>query len=205
MALVTGCNILGAVAGKVVPAPTIYPKYKGFQEQSIAVMVWADRAVAIDYPRLQLDLAGAVQNQLNPEDKRKRPREFKGSTWPVLPQSIVRYQRDHPEIDGHNIMDVAPKLGVTRLIYIEIDGFQTRSDYSHELFRGRVSGTVKVIEVTDGKGKLAFEEANVVAVFPEKSSEEGELGLGEAKTYVGSVASFAKQVVHRFVAYQEED
>jgi hypothetical protein len=173
--------------------------------QSVAVMVWADPAVRIDYPNLQLDLAGAIQSQLNPQDKKKQPKEMKETTWPWRPQSVVRYQHDHPELDGDNITDVAPRLKVSRLVYVEVDSLQTRSDYSMELYRGRVSGTLKVVEVENGTARVAYEEPDIEAIFPKKSPEEGVAELGDSKTYAGAVASFAVEVVHRLVAYQEEE
>src|SRR5215213_2725554 len=86
-----GCNALGVAAYKLTPPPTIKPKYTNLQNQSIGVMVWADRGLRIDWPSLQLDLANTIQTKLNnPENAKKK--ELKGVTYPVQPASIVRYQ-----------------------------------------------------------------------------------------------------------------
>ena len=53
----------------------------------------------------------------------------------------MRYQLDHPEVDTMPIGDIAPRLGVSRLIYIEVERFSTRADASISLFRGSIMAT----------------------------------------------------------------
>src|SRR6185369_2304600 len=128
-----------------------------------------------------------------------------GTTFPVLPASIVRYQHDHPEIEAMSVTEVATKLGVSRLIYVEIEDFATRSDDSVALFRGRAKATVKVIEVSGDQAKVAFELNNVETAFPPKAPKEGIPNAGDAKIYSGLIDSFATEIVHVFVAYQVEE
>src|SRR5688572_32239626 len=154
-----GCTLLGVAAYKLKPPETVQPKYMGLENQSTGVMVWADRGLRIDWPMIQLDLANTVQQKLTDFQKGKG-RESKtlvGTTFPVLPASIVRYQKDHPEIEAMPIEEVAPRLGVNRLIYVELEDFATRSEESVQLFRGTGNATVKVIEVDNGVAKVAFE------------------------------------------------
>ena len=73
--------------------------------QSVGVMVWADRGVKIDWPGVQVMLATLVQDKL----AKSGAEEVKGSTYPVLAESIVRYQRDHPGIEAVPITETAPK------------------------------------------------------------------------------------------------
>jgi hypothetical protein len=111
---------------------------------------------------------------------------------------------DHPELDGLPIADIAPKLGVSRLIYIEIENFNTRSDQSVDLFRGNLSATVQVVEVINGHAKVAFEENRVTATYPPKSPEEGVPGVGDMRIYVGTIDAFATEAANRFLPHEEE-
>lgn len=158
LASASGCSFLG-VAANAVPQ-YVKAKYPGLQNQSVGVMVWADRGVLIDWESIQLDLANAVQNKL----QETKAEEMKGVTYPWKPASIVRYQRDHPGIEALPVEDVAPRLpNITRLIYIEVQGFRTRSETAMELFRGHGVISMRVIEVDQvtGKGKVAFTEENI--------------------------------------------
>jgi hypothetical protein len=200
--LLSGCTALGVAAYKLKPPETIHPQYTNLQGQSIGVMVWADRGIRIDWPNLQVDLANAIQKKL--ADFKKK--ELAGATYPVQPASIVRYQRDHPEIEALNVTEVAPKFGVSRLIYVELEDFATRSDMSVDLFRGQARGTVRVVEVDpSGKTNMAYENSKVAAQFPKKTPREGLPGAGDAKIYSGIVDAMATEVAHLFIPYQVEE
>src|SRR4051794_24223030 len=80
-----GCNVIGYGA-QVIPTVT-KAQYKGMLNQTVGVMVWADRGTAIDWQAIQLDLASMIQNQLQASDDKN----LKGVTYPWKPESIVRY------------------------------------------------------------------------------------------------------------------
>jgi hypothetical protein len=199
--LLSGCTAIGVAAYKLSPPPTIHPKYTGLAGQSIGVMVWADRGIRIDWPNLQLDLANSVQGKLA-ESKAKTVAK---STFPVSPASIVRYQKDHPQIEGLHVTEVAPQLGVTRLIYVEMDDFATRSDMAVDLFRGHAKATVRLIEVENGKGKAVYENHEVAVFFPPKGAREGTPNSSDAKIYLGTTDALGTEIAHLFIPYQVEE
>ena len=200
---VGGCALLGVVANAV---PKYEPaKYNGLQNQTVAVMVWADRGIRIDYPSVQLDACGAIYNQLIDQlDDKQAAKELKGAKFPYRPQSIVRFQADHPEMDGLPITDIAPRLGVSRLIYVEIEQLATRSAASLELYRGSIVATVRVVEVANGKATVVYTENNVGAIFPPKSPAEGVPGLNDYDTYLGAIRQFSIEVANRFITHEVE-
>ena len=203
-----GCTLLGVAAYKLKPPETVQPKYMGLENQSTGVMVWADRGLRIDWPMIQLDLANTVQKKLTDFQKGKG-RESKtlvGTTFPILPASIVRYQKDHPEIEAMPVTDIAPRLGVRRLIYVELDDFATRSDQQVALFRGTGNATVKLVEV-DGANEahVAFEQNNVTTHFPPKAPPEGTSAFGDARIYAGTIDALGTEIARLFVQYQLEE
>jgi len=199
----SGCGVLGWAAHAMPPA-TVQPKYTGFANQSVGIMIWADRGLRIDWPNLQIDLANAVQKKLV-EAQQGKAKVLLGTKFDVQPASIVRYQQDHPEIESQPVAEVAPKLGVTRLIYVEMEDFATRSDMAVELFRGQAKGTVRVIEVENGTGKVVFEQANVTATYPPKAPREGLPTIGDARTYAGTIDAFSTEIAHLFVPWTPEE
>jgi hypothetical protein len=194
-----GCNYFAAIAAMT---PTYKDAvYKGLSNQSVGVMVWADRGVSIDWPDIQLDTAGSIQSKLQASQKAK-VKELDGTTWPVLPASIVRYQRDHPEIDAYPITDTAPKLGVTRLIYVEIQEFRTRSEDAVELFHGEMSANVKILEIKNGQAKVGYEEDGLRVIFPKKSPPEGALEGQDVQIYAGVLDAFSDALCERLIRHQ---
>jgi hypothetical protein len=196
----SSCIILGVAASKM-PPPTVLPKYTNLAGQSVGVMVWADKAVLIDWPSIRLDLASALQKRL----QTSKDKELKGATFPVQPASIIRWQQDHPEHDGSPVQMIAPRLGVSRLIYIELENFATRSDLAVDLFRGSATATVKVVEIQDDKADIAYNEQNVTAAFPPKAPREGVPNAGDYKIYNGTIDAVANEIGKIFLRYEQED
>jgi hypothetical protein len=196
-----GCEFPGIIAAKTFPAEMVRPKYVGLAGQSIGIMVWTDRGVQVDYPALALDLANSIQKKMIDESKKD---ELKASYFPVQPASIARYQVDHPAYDFKNVTEIAPKLGVTRLIYIEIEDFSTRAPASVELFRGNMSATLKVIEVDGQHARVAYEENAIKASFPPKVPPDGTPDGDDVRFYAGTVDAMSTEIVHHLVSYEAE-
>lgn len=199
LTLQPGCSALG-VAANALPRH-VKPKYAGLQGQSVGVMVWADQGLLIDWPSLQLDLANAVQKKLS-ESKAK---ELEKTSYPVKPASIVRYQRDHPGIEALPIAETAPRLGVSRLIYVEVQDLRTRPELSLEMFRGSALAGIRVVEVAGGQGTVAYTETDLRVLFPKKANEVGVPGIGDYRTYLGTIDALSTEIAHRFMTYEEED
>jgi hypothetical protein len=202
--MLTGCQVFG-LASRVLPDPTVGASYKGLQNQTTAVMVWTDRATAIDWPRLQLDLTRGIQSRLQELASKQKdaPKDLAGTKF-VAAESVVRYQHDHPEIETDSISDVAPRLNVTRVIYIEIERFSTRPEESVELFRGSLGGNLKVVEVRDGQGKVAFQEENISVLYPTESPDQGLPNQTDLEMYEKTLDAFSTQIMNRFVPHTEE-
>jgi hypothetical protein len=195
----SGCSILGAVASKI--PKTIDAEYSGLRGQQVAVMVWVDRGVRIDFPGLQLDTASQIQANLIANKDRS---ELKESTLPWEARSIVRFQREHAELEGRPATEYASRImGVSRLIYVEVDDFSTRADESVQLRRGRMSGRVVVVEIEGVKSKVVYEKQKIEVAFPPKRPE-GVIDVTEGRIYEETVNSFASTVSQLFHSYQVE-
>jgi hypothetical protein len=204
LATAAGCAIVG-VAAHALPPPTIQAAYKGLQNQTAAIMIWADPAIRIDFNNIQVDIARSLQKKMTYDEKTLDVDELKGLTWPVDPVRIVRYQHDYPQVNSAPVTAVAPKFGVSRLIYVEIQTVQTRSDVSVDLFRGVVVGSLKVIEITNGQTKIAYEENNIRATFPPKSPEEGVPNADDYRIYLGAIDQFTTELAKRFIPHPAEE
>ncbi len=182
------------------------PKYVGLQNQTVAVMVWADRAVRVDWNKIQLDAAAAIQGTLQTRATKQKAKELQGAQFPLQPAAVVRFQRDRPFIETAPVTEFAPELGVTRLIYVELERFSTRSDFSAQLFRGTAVATLKVVEIDPAtkQARVAYEENGITAGFPEKGREEGEVAGNDQAFYVGTIRALANEITKKFVTHEAE-
>jgi hypothetical protein len=195
----SGCG-LASVIGKGLPQNTA-AQYSGLANQSVGILVWADRGIMIDWGTVSLDLANSVQQKLTAA----KAEEVKGTTWPYPPASYVKYMRDHPQLDGTPITEIAPKFGVSRMIYIEVQNFRTRSSLELELFRGEATMSLKVIEIDpSGATRTGYSEDNIKAVFPIWAPVDGVPSIGDNKTYIGTIDEMSTKIVQRLTTHETE-
>lgn len=201
----SGCNVAGVLA-QAMPRDNIPAAYKKLAGQSVVVYVWADRGVRIDWPDIQFNLTSGVQSKLQMAQKADpKLAELKDTTFPLGASSVARFQEDHPELEVEPIARVAPMLNASRVVYVEISSFQTRSNDSVELYRGSITAIVKVLQVKNAKVSTDFEDRNVAAVFPPKSPEEGVADLSDEIIYQGTIKELATQIAIRFIPHAEAD
>jgi hypothetical protein len=202
--LSSGCDTIGAIGGVVAQAVPHYTDaaYKGLPGQTVVVMVWVDRGIKLDNPDLQISVAAGLQGKLIDIQATEHPDALKGTVFPVRAATVIRYQDDHPEIENEPLTATAAKFDATRLIYVEVTSFETRSE-AVELFRGSMRGNVKVLEMKDGTAKQVFAENDIEVVFPKDSTKEGTTIGTDYKFSQGTVDAFTDQVARRF--YRSED
>jgi hypothetical protein len=114
-------------------------------------------------------------------------------------------QDDHPDWAYETIDEVAPKLGVSRVIYIEVESFQTRADASVDLFRGSISGRMKMAHVENGHATIAYSEDDLHNLFPAKGPDEGALNKTDYDMYRGTLKAFATSIGNLFVPHTEDE
>lgn len=198
-----GCQI-GAIVGRAIPQ-SVHAQYSGLAGQEVAVMVWAPRAIRIDYPRLMPDIAEGIQNDLQEKARQKQKQELKGTTFPWQPRSVIRFQKEHPELEGAPITTYAHRIsGISRLIYVEISDFSTRSDAAVQLLQGSISANVKVVEIADGSSRIAYENPSVQLTFPPRRPQ-GVINVPEEVIYSGTVRGLSRQVAELFYGHVIEE
>jgi hypothetical protein len=185
-----GCAGGGTSDDEAAEKPEV--TYAGLAGQTCAVLVWADLATRTEFNQAQIDLARALQGKL------VKP-EVPASQF-IDPRSVVRYQREHPEMEGLPITEVAPHLGVTRVVYVEIEQLQTQSPRSILLLKGAAKATLRVVEVAQGKARIAFEEAGITASYPRDVREGVVPGdrINERTVYEGTLLELATKLAARF-------
>lgn len=196
--------------GDPMKAPIEVPDrvYSGLKGQTGAVMVWADVRIRAEYNQVQVDLARLIQARLVERTRASKGKESKDEGQPALagatfldPRSVVRYQREHPELDGLPIQDVAPRLGVKRVIYVELEDFAAHSAKSILLLKGEAKATLRVVEVDESrKARVAFEEPGLTANFPH-NAPEGVMASDKVTVrtvYEGTLEQLADRIAVRF-------
>ena len=204
----SGCNVIG-MAAQIAGPPDIGAAYTGLKGQSVGVLVWVDRGARVDYPMLQSDIAKGLTGKLTeltqPKEKKGKPKpELEGVQY-LNPMTVIRFQEDHPELEGLPPKDVATRLGVTRVIYIEVKDFRTHSPDSPDIFKGMMTAGVQVLEVTAGPNKVAtvgYNQADMEINYPPDRPEGLPFGDVSAQAlYDKTVDEFTSQVTLLFIRH----
>jgi hypothetical protein len=197
----------------VVPPADIAPAYKGLANQTVGVMVWVDRGVRVDYPNLQADIARDLTTKLNQATKPRDPKDKAQSEVANIryldPMAIVRFQADHPELEGTPSKDVAVRLGVTRVIYLEVYSFETRPNESIDLFKGTLLSKMEVLEVSPPTApgaakvaKIAYTDGDMRSVYPPKRPEGvGGTDVNAEYIYRKTVDQYTTDVALTFITH----
>jgi hypothetical protein len=184
---------------KWVETPAVL--YEGLKGHSCAVMIWADWRTRTEYNQVQLDLGKALTKKL--EEHFQPKKEGKKQDIVVQftnPASVVRYQREHPEVMSMPIGEVAPRLQASRVIYVELEEFSAYSAEAVMVLKGTAKATLRVVEVNGSDAKTAFEEAGISANYPPDRPE----GVVASETvnvrtiYEGTIELLAEKLAVRF-------
>ena len=210
---VAGCAQFGAAAGIVAQAipRNVDAAYKGLAGQPTVVMVWADPGVRLDNPLLQEDVEAAVQDALINVEAKDQPDALKGTTFPISTAVVSQGQQDHPEWETQSATDVAAQLKATRLVYLEVTDYATRSDASQELYRGTIKAHLSVIEMAPAgpdqdkvRARVAYDGGEVKVVFPKDSPKDGLPEGNDAIIGEHTITTFADEVAKRFYLHEED-
>jgi len=199
----TGCELLGVAASDVSNSQNIAPAYTGLKGQHVGIMVWADEGVSMDHPRINADIAGGLQDKLQQGIDAKVD-ELKNTTFFSV-SKVLQYQEAHPEAQTDSAEQAAVQFPVTRLIYIEIQGFSLHPGQSADLWRGDVVASVKVVEVDNGKAKVTYNDDNVSASYPPHAPPEGLPNLSDEEVYTKSVDALTTELGKLFLTHPQDE
>jgi hypothetical protein len=198
-----GCETIGAVASKVEGAKDVAASYSGLKGQTVGVLVWADAGIVIDHPRIFADIADSLQNKLQ-QAKDADVSELEGTKF-VSNNKVLQFQDAHPESQADSAEQIALKLPLTRLIYVEVASLSIHPNNSLDLSRGEAVANVKVVEVTNGKAKSAYENDNITGVFPPNSPPEGMPGLDDETVYHKSIDALTTELAKLFITHPPDE
>ncbi|HEX4055596.1 MAG TPA: hypothetical protein VHX86_15130 [Tepidisphaeraceae bacterium] len=197
----SGCEVVG-VAANIVGPGDVPAAYAGLKGQRVAVVVWADPAVMMDHPRISADVATSLQHKFQ-QAQDAGVNELKGTKF--LPTNqILRFQDAHPELQSDSAEQIALRLPVTRLVYVEVVSFSLHPNDSPDLSRGEAAANVKVIEVTNHKAKATYENDEISCAYPPNSPPEGLPNLDEQTVYHKSVDAMTTEVAKLFMSYEAD-
>ncbi|MEX2219018.1 MAG: hypothetical protein WD749_09685 [Phycisphaerales bacterium] len=191
-----GCQVLGFGGAmmesyKRSSTKTVKAEYTGLEGKRWAVVVSADRVIQADYPNLVPALTAQITGRL--ADKPQQ--EMIGATGYIPPASILRFQYENPGWLAMSRGELAGKLGVDRLVMVELIEYRLNEPGNQYLWEGQATGTMAVFEADGGKGGGGRAETPAFEK-PIRVSYPDTMGMGPQDLPAQAIA---QTLVNRFV------
>lgn len=131
---------MGFVAEAVVSGPkqvNIKAAYTGLEGRRVAILVIVTEATLFEYPEAPIKVGRAVSTRI--------AANVPGSKL-VTPAQIAAFQKANPHWDSVPGGVLIERLGVDRLVMIDLSEYSTHEPGNAHVFRGVVVGNVDVLE-----------------------------------------------------------
>ncbi|HOA75961.1 MAG TPA: hypothetical protein PL151_19940 [Phycisphaerae bacterium] len=164
LATSSGCSVMRALAVQTAPhTEEIDAEYATLAGKKVLVYVWAKPEALWDYPHLRLDLASHISAYLSQNVPDVE----------VIPAAQVEaHLKSLPNMNPDPV-DLARHFHANHVIHVSIYKFSMRDPGLSQFYRGRISASVVVLDLTakdETVRRVPLED--VVVVVP----EEGPLG-----------------------------
>lgn len=135
-------------------------QYLGLADQRVAVLTSADAHLLHDYPKAPLLINKAITSRI--------AKNVPGVTT-TIPEEIDAFQKQNPYWANMRYGELAEKLGVDRVVLIDLIEYQTHEPGNAYIWQGLVTANIGVIDA-DARDPDNFVFQNTVqARFPQKS------------------------------------
>lgn len=166
LVMLCGCQLLGWAAHGVsggVTKQNVKAQYLGLENKTVAVIVAADDFTLFRYPNAAFMICRATSARISDEIP---------GTRVVDPKQIIKFQQDNPYWNTLLLSDLEKKLGVDRLVYVDLVEYETHEAGNQHVGQGKIVGNVGVLEADASQRGLdpdqfAFNAA-VQSLYPEK-------------------------------------
>jgi hypothetical protein len=160
-----GCQIVGIVGAMAQSAEemgsTVYPaEYVGLDDHSYAVIISADRVIESDNPGITARLTQIIDRDLKANTQatahipagRLLSKLYADPSWQALPRG-----------------ELAEKLGVERLVVVEVVEYRLHEPGNRYTWDGVASGVVEVYESDSGLPDDPMFERTIAVTFPDRT------------------------------------
>ena len=188
-----GCNYLGYLLYLIAPAgpsETVPAAFDRLAGKKVAVLVFTDEAVQIDYPYARWTISRMVEAELQKHVKGVRV---------VEPSRVIKYQDQNVHWESMEKAKIGKDLGADFVLHLAIVEFSTLEPGSMTLYRGRITAEPSIYDVAHPK-RRPWRGVEVRVVHPAKSP--GQYGQNDQLIRYKTERIFAEQLVKYFYKHK---
>lgn len=191
-----GCAGAGWLANAVdIEPPTdVTAEYRGLDNQTVAVLVDADLNVQFQHPTLVLDVTTLVSNKL--------ATNVPGITV-IDAKQVVDFQNRNIYWNTTPYRSLAKRLGVTRLVMIDVVEFRLHERGNVNVFKGYLNAGLGVAEADGATPNDLTYSSSMAAAYP-PSQRLGAVNADQRLIRLGTITLFCEGVSLKFYDHRVE-
>lgn len=145
LAAAGGCNLMKALSVHTAPhTEKIDAEYVDLASKKVVVYVWAKPETLWDYPQMRLDLASHISAYF---------RENLGEVEVVPAGQVEAYLKTLPTMNP-DPADVGRHFHADTVVHVSVYKFSMRDPGLSQFYRGRISASVVVLDLTGEDGTV---------------------------------------------------
>ena len=194
--LLAGCDALGFGAYALFGSnkKTIKAQYTGLEGCKTAVVITGRPGIDFEYPQARANIALALNRQLQANVKQITLLTF---------ETVEQTRRSIPDWNGLTMQQIGQRLGVERLLMIDLIHFTTTEAGSVNLLRGLLVADARVHEIDHTDPESSVYQAELEVVFPEGAPRiytiQEERGVA-----FRTIAKFAVELSRKFYDHEAD-
>lgn len=202
LVLLLSMTSLGCEAGRFIAnafgdgqrTVQVKAQYTGLENQTFAVLVATDEYTTFTYPAA----AGAIGRSVTADIASSVP-----GSKPMDPQQVLQFQKQNPYWITIPYGQLIQRLGVDRLVIIDLVEFTLREPGNAHVWQGQMVGNIGVAEAGANNGNALSFTSIIKARFPDDSSRVGVLDSDDKTIQLGLVSDFTRKTVNLFRDHQD--
>lgn len=168
------------------PTKTVPAEYPYLENKKICVLVWAEMDTLFEYPNVQWELAEHLRVAMEAS--------IKGVTF-VPARQVVDLQRKEPGWERTPPAKIGERLKADRVLVIELTQYATREPDNPHLYRGRISGYLKLYDVSKPDSAPLY-RSEIATLYPPDGSAP--YGSTDSSVRKAAMEAFAQEVAGKF-------
>ncbi len=193
-----GCVLGQLVGGMAASAQrsgshNVPAKYAGLRDTTFAVIVAADRNIQSEHPDMMILTTKEITRRLSSEA---------GASGVLPADEVLRFQFQNPSWVMSPHRELAERLGVDRLIILEIEEFNLHDPGNSYIWAGVAAGVVSVIDPTQPFGGEQVFREPVMVRFPDHEGMSVDQVPGQAVAQT-LVSRLSDRVSWKFYDHEE--
>ena len=198
-AALPGCNLMGWMAHGVAGGEkkrTVDAQYHGLEGKTVAVVVAADDVTQFRDPEAVFAICRALSARISDTVPGARV---------VDPKQVTKFLDENPYWHTLLLSRLIERLGVERLVYVDIVEYQTNEPGNAALGQGKITANIGVLEAEakeQGLDPDQFKFSELVSSMYPEDNRFGVPDADRATIRLGLISTFSRDVVRLFSTHQ---